>query len=155
MTRLPLLVGESNPYQKTAADADRFAFYPRPRSASGYRLCVLVMGLPEALYLRSFDRVDLCHPKWSQPAARTRANSLIAERGEGDTIVLCGSKVAAAFGLEFKAHALTTVRRPGAPALVVLPHPSGLNRFWQEPRAFERARELLAEAGVLPAARAA
>ena len=147
----PLLVGESNPYQPTQELADRYAFYPRPRKASGYRLCALVMGLPEALYLRSFDRLDLCHPRWSAPAARTRAARLLAERGEGDVIVLCGAKVAEAFGLSFKEHALTTVRRPGAPALVVLPHPSGLNRFWQEPRAFERARQVLVDAGVLPA----
>ncbi len=32
---------------------------------------------------------------------------------------------------------------------VVLPHPSGLNRFWNRPGAFEGARELLREAGAL------
>jgi len=145
----PLLVGESNPYQTTAADADRYALYPQPPNASGGRLCRFVMGLNPHDYLRMFDRVDLCHPRWSIRAARDKAAQLVAERDTASVIVLCGAKVAAAFGVPsqpFRIHH----PRANHPRLVVLPHPSGLCRTWHEPKAVEGARWILRQAGVLP-----
>lgn len=152
--RKPLLVGEANPYQSDYESAMYFALHPDPPRASGGRLCYVVMGLSERAYLRSFDRVDLCHPKWSIVAAREKAMLLMNERAPSDVIVLCGVKVAQAFGVApepFRCYAGV----PGAlhrPTLVTLPHPSGLNRVWHQPRAIDRAREVLRAAGVLPAA---
>jgi len=155
----PLLVAENNPYQKTAEDAMRYALYPEPPRASGGRLCTFVMGISVRDYLRNYDRVDLCHPKWSLPAARKRAAELMAERGPDDVIVLCGAKVAAAFDVPFipftYSRASVTARMlvpslPQRPALVLLPHPSGLNRLWSQPGSVDRARAVLRETGVLP-----
>lgn len=145
----PLLVGESNPHQTNAEDAMRFALYPEPPHASGGRLCRIVMGLDERTYLRSFDRVDLCHPKWSLPAARARAAELVGERASTDVIVLCGVKVAEAFGGGYEPFRVYRAAFGAGPELVVLPHPSGLNRLWHQPGAVARARAVLREAGVL------
>lgn len=148
----PLLVGEANPWQSDEESAMYFALHPDPPHASGGRLCYRVMDLDERTYLRAFDRTDLCHPKWSEPAARKKAAQLVAERSQDDVIVLCGAKVARAFGVSYDPF---TVRRfnselNGMPTLVLLPHPSGLNRIWSQPDSFERARVVLREANVLP-----
>jgi hypothetical protein len=156
----PLLVGEANPWQTDQDLAMRYALHPDPPHASGGRLCYFVMGLDERTYLRRFDRTDLCHPKWSLPAARKKAAQLVAARTADDVIVLCGAKVATAFRVPYEPFTVTQgvigqddyMFRPwiGGPRLVVLPHPSGLNRMWHEPGAVTRARAVLRDAGVLP-----
>lgn len=147
----PLLVGESNPYGSDPS----FALYPLPERASGWRLCKLVMGLERGAYLRAFDRVNLCTGKWSMGEARDKAQEIRDSRRKAP-IVLCGAKVSEAFGMDFYPFTVSDtfdlhgmhVRR-----FVVLPHPSGLSRAWNEPGAFDRARAVLTEAGVLPVAR--
>lgn len=148
----PLLVGEANPWQSDEETAMRYALHPDPPHASGGRLCHVVMGLTERDYLRWYDRIDLCHPKWSMPKARAKAYQLVSERGAHDVIVLCGSKVTEAFGIgPFSEYAFTIVQRGYEPRLVVLPHPSGLNRAWHVPDAVAKARAVLRSVGVLPA----
>lgn len=153
----PLLVGESNPWQKHEADAMRFAFYPEPRHASGGRLCHVILGLTARDYLRSFDRTDLCHPAWSLPKAKERARHILYERSAGDVILLCGVNVARAFGVStipFVVHGPSATYGCECPAasgpatLVTLPHPSGRNQAWQVPGAIDRARRILCELGV-------
>lgn len=149
----PLLVGESNPYQPVDASEERlrrYALYPRPRTASGYRL-MQIIGVDERTYLSAFDRIDLCHPKWSLPKAREVAARLVAEREEGDAIVLLGSKVSQAFGQPFLSYAMRHARN--GVRLVMIPHPSPLCRLWHVPGAVDRAREVLRVTGVLPVSR--
>jgi len=135
--------------------AMRYALHPDPPRASGGRLCFVVMGLDEQTYLRSFDRINLCHPRWSLPAARSHASDLVASRGVEDVLVLCGAKVAAAFGLPSTPFVIyggchgRSVHVAG-PSRVVLPHPSGLNRAWHQPGAVQQARAVLREVGALP-----
>jgi hypothetical protein len=52
----------------------------------------------------------------------------------GDAILLLGRRVQRAFGLE-EARELSIVVRSGGvgPTIVVVPHPSGLNRWWNDP----------------------
>jgi hypothetical protein len=154
----PLLVGESNPYQTNEEDAMRYALYPAPARCSGWRLCRVIMGLDERTYLRSFDRIDLCHPKWSLPMARQKAAELLAARTEGDVIVALGSKVANAFCVPYDPFTVRSGIHNGfgifattayGPQIIVLPHPSGLNRAWHQSDAVARARAVLREAGVL------
>lgn len=161
----PLLVGEANPYQRNPRMAMRYALHPDPPQASGGRLCHFVMGLDEETYLAAYDRTDLCFPKWSWPMARRRASELMAERGPADVIVVCGAKVAQAFGLPswpfrvYQNEAQGMLGDPlgehelgppsNAPIRVVLPHPSGLCRVWHEPDAVLRARAVLRQVGVL------
>lgn len=140
----PWIVGESNPYRP-----DRyFALYPVPAESAGGRLCRKVFGMREAEYLRSFERVNLLSaPKWSVPAARKEACRLIAgEISPYAPVVLLGAKVFAAFAPWMGVDG----EQPWAPfawrhRYLLLPHPSGLSRAWNEPGAFRRAQVKLIE----------
>lgn len=141
--RRPILVGEANPY--SGADPD-FALYPEPDYSAGGRLCRKVLGLEPRDYLRRFDRRNLCGEKWGMREARAAA-AAIAAVSAGRVIVLLGSKVASAFEVEFEP--FTVLNQGGASRFVVLPHPSGLSRLWNRPGAYNEARRVLREAGVL------
>ena len=148
----PTLVGESNPYH---ADP-KWALYPYAGYPSARRLCVEILDLQRADYLRRFERVNLCCGAWSIREARERARVLQTPPGSLDyhmpgyrppVLVLLGSKVCAAFGVPFEP--FTVNGEPCTVALAILPHPSGLCRIWNEPGSFERARETLRKAGAL------
>lgn len=150
-----LLVGEDNPY---GADP-RYALWCQPRHSAGGRLCYDVLGVKDQVdYVRRFDRANLCSAKWSMPEARSRADQLCS--GPHAVHVLLGSKVSRAYGYAFKP--FTIERRMTNAAVttllnvphkewtfVMLPHPSGRNRMWNEPGAIEKARSVLKEAGAL------
>lgn len=133
-----LLVGEDNPYGQDP----RFALYHKPRHASGNRLRQH-LGLRDATYER-LQKINLCTKKWSLREARERAQ-LLTERGAVGglrIIVLLGAKVRDAFGLEMEFFGVLS--DPAVtPVFVLLPHPSGLNRLWNQPGARERAQAIL------------
>ena len=144
----PLLVGEANPY----GSAPEFALYPSPRGCSGDRLCRLVLGLDPDDYLERFDRVNLCPREWHLPTANARAAELFVDaRARGVPVVLLGAKVTRASGTAFEPFTIIAESWL-CPLRVILPHPSGLSRAWGAPGAYERARAVLREAGVLPGA---
>jgi hypothetical protein len=128
----PLLVGELNPYGLDP----RYALFPKPERSAGGRLCYKILGYRFAAeYLKDFDRVNLCTGKWTVAAARERATELkCAPR----PTILLGVKACNAFGVAFHPFRVTN-------NYLVLPHPSGLNRLWNEPGAFERARQAIAD----------
>jgi hypothetical protein len=126
----PLLVGELNPY---GADP-KHALFPYPERSAGGRLCHRILAMHRAEYLRSFDRVNLCVGKWSVPAARRRAFELRQLR---QPTILLGVKVCNAFLVHFRPFEVSG-------GCLVLPHPSGLCRLWNEPGAYERARTAVA-----------
>ncbi len=130
----PLLVGEVNPY---GADPF-FALYPLPEHATGGRLA-RILDLSRGEYLRRFDRANLCAGRWQTSLARARAGTL---RGADldRPFILLGRRVGCAFGLHSDTDFWT---RTGL--LYLLPHPSGLNHAWNDPRAVERTREFLSE----------
>lgn len=142
----PLLVGEDNPHGSNPAHA----LYPSPVGCAGWRLCVKIMGLSEDDYLERFDRMNLCAGRWSAGEARDRAKDVLAEAYR-PAIVLLGAKVCRAFDVTYAPFSALT-RTATARRLVVLPHPSGRCRLWNESGAYERAREVLREAGALPPA---
>lgn len=146
----PLLVGETNPYYREGAPPDKFALYPLPKHASGHNLATKVMGLSMVDYLRLFDRANLCKRTWSIREAREKARNITdVENAERRAlVVLCGQKVCNAFGFAYEP--LTAVCRPDQ-VLLILPHPSGLCRFWNEEGAYERARAFLRNQGVFAA----
>lgn len=130
-----VLVGELNPY----GTDPRYAFYDLPVRASGYLLRTKVMRVRRTTYHR-FKKYNLCAGVWSAPTARTASSKIIIEHmaGDGALFILLGKKVAEAFGgIEF-------FERKGH--ILCLPHPSGLNRMWMEPGAFDRAQRVLQEA---------
>jgi hypothetical protein len=128
-----VIVGELNPYGQDP----RFALYHLPRHASGNRLREH-LGLSDVEY-EKIAKVNLCYGKWSMNAARETVK-LINSRF--DVAVLLGAKVRDAFnGPEF--YQVDIMEEGRAIALVTLPHPSGLNRMWNEPGARERARAVM------------
>jgi hypothetical protein len=141
VSALPLIVGELNPY----SESDQFALFPRPRKASGYRLATKIMGLTEMEYLRAYDRANLCHGKFSVRAAHDAAQWHWIH-GKYNRFILLGAKVSKAFGFEFDPF---TKKILGGKVFVMLPHPSGLCRIWNEVDSIDRARLVLIEAGML------
>ncbi len=145
----PLLVGEDNPY----GNNPRYALYCEPKNSAGWRLCTLVMGMTTKEYVRSFDRVNLCSKKWSIKEARATANKIKVERsGNLAPIILLGAKVCEAFAVAFEPFSLSELfddQEKLIHCYVVLPHPSGRSRLWTDD-AFDCARDILAQAGVLP-----
>lgn len=137
----PILVGELNPHGLDP----RTALFPRPKNGAGYRLCHNVLGLHEADYLRSFERINLCTGKWD--AAEAMSREMEIANSPKTTLVLLGKKVAAAFGFSGG----TSFRIEGVydHAAVLLPHPSGLCRVWNDLLSVRAARALLTEVGVL------
>lgn len=131
VTTRPVLVGECNPY----GGDPYYALYPAPDGCSGHRLCRLVFGMDPDDYLEAFDRINLCAGKWSVREARESAVRLLTAGGR---FVLLGAKVCDGFGVPFVPF---TVQDK---VLLRLPHPSGLNRRWAEPGAFDRARAAVA-----------
>jgi len=135
----PWLIGEMNPY---GADP-KFALYPLPENASGGRLAK-ILGLNRTWYMRAWERrINLCVGKWSMKAARLAAKDVQRESlDSGATLVLLGAKVTQAFGFDFEP--FTKLASPVGPReFVILPHPSGLSRLWNEPGAVQRARDLV------------
>lgn len=141
-----VLVGELNPYGMDPA----FALYHLPRHASGNRLREH-LGMSDSAY-EALDKVNLCIGKWSMPAARAGVDRILdaVALRRWDVVVCMGAKVRSAF----KGPAFYECSRVGLSNgidvegilgfhLVTLPHPSGLNRMWNEPGARGRARELL------------
>lgn len=146
----PLLVGEANPY----GDSPRRALWPYPPRSAGARLCRNILGLGVRDYLRKFDRVNLCSREWdAKLAAETAAGLILTDQPK----ILMGAKVCRAFCVAFYAFTkLTPVAVRPIPstlelvnvdcgALYIIPHPSGLNRFWNEPASIPMTRKFLAE----------
>lgn len=146
MTR-PLLVGEDNPH---SADP-RMALYPLPAGAAGSRLAAH-LGLEVGSYLDAFDRTNLCTGGWNLREARASAERVLVARAGRGTLILLGARVCSAFRVPFKPfEPFELVRRVGARALVargvVLPHPSGRCRVWNDRESAPRAKEAVARYG--------
>jgi hypothetical protein len=126
----PLLVGEMNPY----SSLEQYDLWPHPEGCSGHRLCHAILEMTEEQYLAAFDRLNLVRGRdWCPDEARFRAATI-----RHDRIILLGAKVCRAFELGYQAFRTTAV---GTKRILMLPHPSGLNRQWNDPHAAPAARE--------------
>lgn len=141
-----VLVGEVNPYQ----DRRDFDLYDMPEKASGHRLREKILGVSREDYFRRFYRRNLCVKTWSPVTAYERAASLRSEFSNY-TFVLLGKKVQKAFGFGDVPDQVSRVDRSDARhgrSFVLIPHPSGLCRFWNEPGSIPTVRYALKNAGV-------
>ena len=118
-------------------EAEPFPFDPRARS--GKRLARLI-GKPAHDVTEVVNLFDHPVDRWSAPVARVAAAAVLA-RSTADRIVLCGRRVAAAFGADDTV--LFVWRERDGRQLAVIPHPSGRNRLWNNPRVSEAAAEFL------------
>lgn len=155
---LPLLVGQAP--SRSAGHARAFD------GESGRRLARL-LDLPSIF--DAFETVNLLRrwpgkhggryayrekgDRFPLQAARRSARRLRATLTPGRVVVLCGGRVARAFGIDVPA--LHWARIDGCWVLV-LPHPSGCNLWWNDPANRERAEIALGVARLLaaPAGRA-
>lgn len=153
----PLLVGEC--YDGECLGLD---------TMSGFRLCA-IMGVDPDDYLERYVRRNLCPGGLWDPAAAVAAAKRIVLNAMfqiGSTkVVLLGRRVADAFkeALEdLGVNDLTKLEllegyccfgdsNSVEIVFVVLPHPSGKSRVWNDPKSLRRARALLVEAEVVPA----
>lgn len=118
---------------------------------SGGRLAALC-GLELQDYRRAFARANVLE-RWpgrlakgdafDLPAARQRAALLRRRFVGGRLVVLLGRRTARAFGLD---SAYFLPQRVACANVVVLPHPSGVNRWWNEPKNLARAARFLRRA---------
>lgn len=144
MSRRVWLVGESNPYQ--SHPRPEFDLYPRPAGSAGARLA-RVLGYDDEGYLATFERRNLIYgQKWSVPRARSAASLLVRDaivEGGDHAFVLLGARVSAAFGVPFEVLTRRYLSVAPSPAIValVVPHPSGLSRAWNDPTMAPRVRE--------------
>ena len=126
---MPVIVGELNPF----GGDEYYALFPEPRGCTGDRLCRLILGMTQDDYLAAFARTNLCSGKWSIKEARIKAKHLWANPGR---FILLGAKVCKAWEAPFVPFEVAD-----GDTRLTLPHPSGLNRFWQTPGAIQRARD--------------
>lgn len=134
-----LLIGESNPY----GGPDRNALVPYPDGCSGWRLCHVVLGMTEEVYIDTFDRVNLVRGPWRIDAARMMVDRI--KMSQYDRLVLLGAKVALAFKVPYVP--FTTEDGLGWRA-VVWPHPSGRNHRMWTPEAIAMARAQIVTLGL-------
>jgi len=137
----PVLLGMNNPLSVRP----EHALWPSPPGCAGYRLWQMVSdGVPGGVsvgsYVRVFDRRNVLRGPWDQRAARRAASGLTRDL-RGRSVVVLGNQAREALGL---------------PRLLVhpqviddvtwrqLPHPSGRNRWYNDPGCRELASQLLA-----------
>lgn len=118
----------------------KLPLFPLPTTSAGGRLLGF-SGMTTEDYLGRFWRRNLFtyFELWSVPQARERALDAILEIDQRalPRVILLGTRVGAAFGLpDLWSHG----RWATGTELAVIPHPSGLNRVYNEMSAIRRAR---------------
>ena len=97
------------------------------------------MGTKE--YLKTFHRTNLCPREWSISVTRDSAEKIRATYD--GPLILLGAKVCQAFGVAYLSFAVQTSLLGPSRNIVILPHPSGLCRVWNDHKNLERARLLV------------
>lgn len=113
----------------------------------GQRLADLSgLTLPE--FLAHFDRTNLIHVRqdtaahgfqFDMPLARRRAEVLAQSFRPNQIVLLLGQRVAMAFGFSNRTQPFVQHHIHGAEVRIV-PHPSGINRWWNEPKNEDAAK---------------
>lgn len=140
-SRRILLVGEDNPL----SSEPEHALYCYPPNCSGHRLQSKIFGISPTDYLAMW-RTNLCVGGWSVKKARERASEILWADAPWDVVVLLGKKVcdAAVSTYETKEYDMfTSVQLTSGRRWVFLPHPSGMNRIWNQAGVVERGRGLM------------
>lgn len=133
----PLIVGEA---------PNRSGSYRTPCEGRVGRRLAACCGLSFDDYLRRFERTNVfARPpaRWRIAVARRRAWRLVRGRFGDRVVVVLGRRAAAAFGL-FDYFVWTRV---GRARVTVVPHPSGRNRYWNDPARVARAARFMRRIG--------
>jgi hypothetical protein len=128
----PVLLGMNNPH--------RVGDPLSPDATAGLRLREL-SGLSRVDYVAAFDRMNLLEARrWSARAARYAAVE-VRRRLAGRRVVVLGREVWDSIGLP-RVDWFVTIGRYGA-AWTLVPHPSGLNRCYNDDANVAAVRRLL------------
>lgn len=123
--RHPLLLGLDNPH----SDNPRAALLPRPAGSAGHRL-FLMSGLSWREYRRSFERANACDIK----SLRILEDRYVVVLGrDAWRVIIAGA------GVFFEERLFPELRS----VIILVPHPSGRNRFYNEPANQDRLTALL------------
>ncbi len=133
----PILVGMNNPLSTRPGHE----LYPYPPGCTGHRLWTMLetrTGARRGQYLEAFERRNLvAGVKFDHRAARPRAMEMVEElKGSGRTIVLLGNSVRECFNLALEGQLPPLLVHPttvGGCVWRQIPHPSGLNRWYNAP----------------------
>lgn len=137
-SRRPLLIGEAPPSPGMPPFAGRSGAY-----------LARLLGMPHGAFLLRFEPVNLlgAHP------GRRAKGRLVGEAGmaaaagrldlSGRVAVLCGRRVAAAFGLRGVGWFEPLALGRGEAAAWAVPHPSGIVQWWNDAANRNAARRLL------------
>jgi hypothetical protein len=154
----PLLIGMNNPVSLRPGHE----LYPLPEGCTGNRLWKMLnerTGATITDYIRTFERRNLVRGMhYDRQRARARAFEMWQElKGSGRTVVLLGAAVREAFDYVAKGQCGILQGETGIPPLLVhpqeaggctwrqIPHPSGRNLFYNEPKNREVVALLMEE----------
>lgn len=129
-TLKPVLVGMNNPY----SSRPEAALLPAPSGCAGWRLWRMVhdvSGVSRAEYCRTFDRRNLINTQWWDPLAARERGEALWRALEGHTVVVLGQATLASMWLPRPLELLWSVS--GGVRWCYAPHPSGLNRWYNNP----------------------
>lgn len=146
----PLLIGMNNPQGS-------HPLWPDPPGCTGHRIWEMIheiTGCEKRQYLRVFERDNLVDERaWCAVAGRARREAFLT-RMQGRTTVLLGVAVPSCLGLyrpPWGSWAATPRRDLFADSdfleksrYCIIPHPSGLNRFYNDPNDRTQIATLLA-----------
>lgn len=133
------LIGMNNPL----ASKPEFALWPDPVGCTGWRLWQMLharTGATKTDYLRAFHRYNLTTDRrWDIQEARLNWDEMVDDLQENfDTVVLLGASVRQATGAVLPSVLITR-------AVVAIPHPSGLCRWYNEDRNRQLVEVILEE----------
>ncbi len=148
----PVLIGAA-PGRHPRHDPDKHALFPHPPNCAGARLRKM-MGLSLGQYC-SIERCNVFR-EYPGPASGGKGDAFPMARARelaeamwpdlyGRTIMLVRQGVARAFRM-WPCDLLTWEHKK-AWSICVMPHPSGRNRWWNDPENRARAEEFLADFG--------
>lgn len=144
----PLLLGMNNPHH----DDPRYDLYPSPKGCTGWRIWKMLSdrtGATKHDYVQQFSRRNLVRGrKWRRDRVEAAALQVTFFAKPGTTVVLLGDEVRRAMNLVLGGRVDKILIHPQVVDGVVyrcVPHPSGRNRFYNDPAARELVALLLEE----------
>lgn len=133
MTRF-VIVGMNNPLSRDP----RRALWPQPDGCTGHRLWQMATartGVTMEEWVAMTDRRNLVSGEWDREAAREQARRWVPEL-QSRTTILLGSEVAGCFpsiGMICQWARPKGTPPRAAPPWIHIPHPSGRNRWYNDP----------------------
>jgi hypothetical protein len=136
----PVIVGMNNPH----SDDPKFDLMPFPSGSAGHRLWKMLDDVRPTWrrdYCDKFMRINLLRATtWNLAAAREQLSCVLEAIPDGSTVLLLGRDVQRVF--QVSTEPMARERRHNL-NLVSVPHPSGRNLWYNDPKNRKRVGRLL------------